>query len=64
MSLILFQKLFAAEMMDKAKELLGINLVRKGKGIGKKMMAAMQSIYSRFHQQILTADGNAIIIRP
>ncbi|WP_339673718.1 GNAT family N-acetyltransferase [Dasania marina] len=30
-----------------------------GKGIGKKMMAAMQSIYSGFHQQMLTADGDA-----
>ena len=31
-----------------------------GKGIGKEMMAAMQSIYSDFHQQMLTADGDAI----
>ena len=31
-----------------------------GKGIGKQMMSAMQSIYSDFHQQMLTADGDAI----
>ncbi len=31
-----------------------------GKGIGRKMMQAMQSIYSGFHQQMLTADGEAI----
>ncbi len=31
-----------------------------GRGIGKKMMYAMQSIYGSFHQQMLTADGNAI----
>lgn len=30
------------------------------KGIGKKMMEAMQCKYSGFHQQILTADGDAI----
>ena len=29
-------------------------------GIGRKMMEAMQSIYSNFHQQMLTADGEAI----
>ena len=29
-------------------------------GIGKKMIEAMQKRYSNFHQQILTADGNAI----
>ena len=28
--------------------------------IGKKMMKAMQSIYGSFHQQMLTADGEAI----
>lgn len=32
----------------------------QGKGIGRKMMAAMQSIYGNFHQQMLTADGDAI----
>jgi GNAT superfamily N-acetyltransferase len=32
----------------------------QGLGIGKKMMAAMQEIYSGFHQQVLVADGNAI----
>lgn len=31
-----------------------------GKGIGRKMMEAMQSIYGGFHQQMLTADGYAI----
>ena len=30
------------------------------KGIGRKMMEAMQSRYSCFHQQMLTADGDAI----
>ena len=30
------------------------------KGIGRKMMQAMQSIYDGFHQQLLTADGEAI----
>ena len=30
------------------------------KGIGRKMMDAMQSIYGNFHQQMLTADGGAI----
>ena len=29
-------------------------------GIGKKMIEAMQSKYSGFHQQMLTADGGAI----
>ncbi len=31
-----------------------------GCGIGRKMMEAMQSVYSGFHQQMLTADGEAI----
>ncbi len=31
-----------------------------GQGIGRKMMEAMQSIYGNFHQQQLTADGEAI----
>jgi GNAT superfamily N-acetyltransferase len=31
-----------------------------GKGVGRKMMEAMQSIYGGFHQQMLTADGDAI----
>jgi GNAT superfamily N-acetyltransferase len=30
------------------------------KGIGKKMMQALQDKYSTFHQQVLTADVNAI----
>lgn len=32
----------------------------QGKGIGTKMMKALQKIYGNFHQQILVADGNAI----
>jgi GNAT superfamily N-acetyltransferase len=32
----------------------------QGKGIGRKMMQAMQSIYGDYHQQMLTADGDAI----
>ncbi len=31
-----------------------------GKGVGRSMMAAMQSIYCDFHQQMLIADGDAI----
>ena len=31
-----------------------------GRGIGRKMMEAMQTIYGSFHQQQLTADGDAI----
>ncbi len=31
-----------------------------GKGIGSKMMETMQSIYSSYHQQMLTADGNSV----
>ena len=31
-----------------------------GSGIGRKMMEAMQSVYNGFHQQMLTADGEAI----
>jgi len=30
------------------------------KGIGRKMMQALQEIYRGFHQQMLTADGEAI----
>lgn len=30
------------------------------KGIGRKMMQAMQSIYGEYYQQMLTADGAAI----
>lgn len=29
-------------------------------GIGRKMVAAMNSIYGEYHQQMLTADGEAI----
>lgn len=32
----------------------------QGQGIGRKMMQAMQSIYGSYHQQMLTADGEAI----
>ena len=30
------------------------------RGIGRRMMAALQGRYSAFHQQMLTADGEAI----
>lgn len=32
----------------------------QSKGIGSKIMQAMQSIYKEFHQQMLTADINVI----
>ncbi len=32
----------------------------QGKGIGRKMMEALQSIYCGLHQQMLTADGDAV----
>ena len=32
----------------------------QSKGIGRKMMQAMQTRYAGFHQQMLTADGDAI----
>ena len=32
----------------------------QGKGVGKAMMDAMQTRYAGFHQQMLTADGDAI----
>ncbi|MCU7878209.1 MAG: GNAT family N-acetyltransferase [Candidatus Thiodiazotropha sp. (ex Lucinoma borealis)] len=32
----------------------------QGKGIGRKMMEVMQSVYGDFHQQMLTADGEAV----
>ena len=32
----------------------------QGRGIGRKMMAAMLKRYAGFHQQMLTADGKAI----
>ena len=32
----------------------------QGLGIGSKIMQAMQSVYQDFHQQMLTADGEAI----
>jgi GNAT superfamily N-acetyltransferase len=30
------------------------------KGIGRKLMETMQTVYSDFHQQMLTADGEAV----
>lgn len=32
----------------------------QGKGIGRKIVEAMQRVYGGFHQQMLTADGKAI----
>lgn len=32
----------------------------QNKGIGTKMMEAMQKVYGSYHQQMLTADGRAI----
>jgi len=32
----------------------------QGQGIGRRMMATFQTKYKRFHQQMLTADGDAI----
>lgn len=32
----------------------------QGKGIGRRMMLALQAVYAGFHQQMLTADGEAI----
>ena len=32
----------------------------QGRGIGKKLMEALQERYRGFHQQMLTADGQAI----
>lgn len=32
----------------------------QGKGIGKRILDQMQTIYGNFHQQMLTADGKAI----
>lgn len=32
----------------------------QGKGVGRKMMEAMQTVYGSFHQQMITADGKAI----
>ena len=31
-----------------------------GKGVGRKMLQALQTIYGNYHQQILFADGKAI----
>lgn len=32
----------------------------QGKGVGRKIVEAMQQVYGDFHQQMLTADGKAI----
>ena len=32
----------------------------QGRGVGRKMMAAMMEEYQGFHQQMLTADGDAV----
>lgn len=32
----------------------------QGEGIGRKMMEVLQMVYQDFHQQMLTADGDAI----
>ena len=32
----------------------------QGRGVGRKLMAAMQERYRGFHQQVLTADGKAV----
>lgn len=31
-----------------------------GRGIGRLMMQSLQTVYSNFHQQMLTADGEAV----
>ena len=33
----------------------------QGKGVGRLMMKEIQSIYAGFHQQMLTADGDAVL---
>lgn len=37
-----------------------VHPAHQGKGIGRKLMEAMQTKYSSFHQQMLTADGEAV----
>ena len=37
-----------------------VHPLHQGLGIGRKMMEVMLSVYSGFHQQMLTADGEAI----
>jgi GNAT superfamily N-acetyltransferase len=32
----------------------------QGKGVGRQLMEAMQAKYAGFHQQMLTADGDAV----
>ena len=32
----------------------------QGRGVGRKLMGAMQERYRGFHQQVLTADGKAV----
>jgi GNAT superfamily N-acetyltransferase len=33
---------------------------KQGKGVGRKMMEALQTVYQGYHQQMLTADGEAV----
>ncbi|MGB0466622.1 MAG: GNAT family N-acetyltransferase [Pontibacterium sp.] len=37
-----------------------VHPTHQGLGIGRKMMEKMQSRYAGFHQQMLTADGDAV----
>jgi len=37
-----------------------VHPLNHGKGIGRKMMDAMQTVYGGFHMQMLTADGESI----
>lgn len=37
-----------------------VHPLHQGKGIGRMMMEAMQEKYGGFHQQMLTADGEAV----
>ena len=32
----------------------------QGRGVGRKMLQALQTVYSGYHQQMLVADGKAI----
>jgi GNAT superfamily N-acetyltransferase len=38
-----------------------VDPLHQGKGIGRLMMAALGAKYSGFHQQMLTADGDAAV---
>ncbi|MCH9812664.1 MAG: GNAT family N-acetyltransferase [Epsilonproteobacteria bacterium] len=37
-----------------------VDPTHQGRGIGREMMKAMQSVYHSFHQQMLTADSQAV----